>query len=408
MPGKRAGFLRKLASAFLAFAACRLLGAKRRLGRGGCARVPAHRRTLPLRRGFSSAGGETHPAGEGAAAPVESADASDASNEETIPSVESPNAMRRRAALPPQETRRANPPRRRRGFRPTHRPTTRKARRGFPRRSRADPRKPRRSRRMRRALRFRRRLRLSDAMRRAPGQTWAAPRSYTLDADASVADVTEAMFAACGIEASVFAPSSGSSWQVNSITSPFDGDIVLEADFDTGEEWHVFVNGVEVDQYDPYLHKRVLSEGDAVVWFYSAPGEEPPAAEAFRLPLFGGAGCDAASAQTWLPETAISCRRAPRRPISPRRCSRRRASRPTSSLPRAQGYWMLNEVTSPFDPDVRLSWDAQTGAFWQLFVNGDDGECGRRCPRASAGRRGDVVLWCRRGASRTGEGVPCR
>lgn len=49
----------------------------------------------------------------------------------------------------------------------------------------------------------------------------------------------------------------------------------------------------------------------------------------------------------------------------------------------------LNSITSPFDGRV-LGWDAATGKYWQLFVNGEASEIGAGSVALAAG---DVVTW---------------
>lgn len=53
--------------------------------------------------------------------------------------------------------------------------------------------------------------------------------------------------------------------------------------------------------------------------------------------------------------------------------------------------WALNTITSPFDEGRTLGYDPETGAYWQLFVNG-------RASEAGAGgytlKDGDSVVWC--------------
>lgn len=53
--------------------------------------------------------------------------------------------------------------------------------------------------------------------------------------------------------------------------------------------------------------------------------------------------------------------------------------------------WVLNTITSPTDPDLTLGYDAATGAYWQLFVNGESSQLGAGSVELHAG---DVVAWC--------------
>lgn len=53
--------------------------------------------------------------------------------------------------------------------------------------------------------------------------------------------------------------------------------------------------------------------------------------------------------------------------------------------------WALNTITSPTDPDLTLGYDAATGAYWQLFVNGESSQFGAGSVVLEAG---DVIAWC--------------
>ena len=53
--------------------------------------------------------------------------------------------------------------------------------------------------------------------------------------------------------------------------------------------------------------------------------------------------------------------------------------------------WVLNSITSPFDADRTLAYDAATGAYWQLFINGVAASVGAGKYTLEAG---DSVVWC--------------
>lgn len=101
-------------------------------------------------------------------------------------------------------------------------------------------------------------------------QMWAAPYSYTLDAGATVADLTETAFATAGITADYTVGSYG--FYINTITSPFDGRS-LGWNEATGEFWQLFVNGKAAETGASSI---VLQPGDVVAWSYSADGEALP------------------------------------------------------------------------------------------------------------------------------------
>lgn len=53
--------------------------------------------------------------------------------------------------------------------------------------------------------------------------------------------------------------------------------------------------------------------------------------------------------------------------------------------------WYLNTITSPFDAGRTLGYDSQTGAYWQLFINGTAASVGAGGYTLEAG---DSVVWC--------------
>lgn len=59
--------------------------------------------------------------------------------------------------------------------------------------------------------------------------------------------------------------------------------------------------------------------------------------------------------------------------------------------PNGSWGWVLNSITSPFDADRTLAYDSSTGAYWQLFINGDAASVGAGSYTLEAG---DSVVWC--------------
>ena len=59
--------------------------------------------------------------------------------------------------------------------------------------------------------------------------------------------------------------------------------------------------------------------------------------------------------------------------------------------PNGSRGWVLNSITSPFDADRTLAYDAATGAYWQLFINGVAASVGAGKYTLEAG---DSVVWC--------------
>ncbi len=59
--------------------------------------------------------------------------------------------------------------------------------------------------------------------------------------------------------------------------------------------------------------------------------------------------------------------------------------------PNGSWGWVLNSITSPFEPDRTLAYDHATGAYWQLFINGVAASVGAGNHKLEAG---DSVVWC--------------
>ena len=68
--------------------------------------------------------------------------------------------------------------------------------------------------------------------------------------------------------------------------------------------------------------------------------------------------------------------------------------------PNGSWGWVLNSITSPFDADRTLAYDAATGAYWQLFINGVAASVGAGNYILEAG---DSVVW---GYSKYGDAAP--
>ena len=68
--------------------------------------------------------------------------------------------------------------------------------------------------------------------------------------------------------------------------------------------------------------------------------------------------------------------------------------------PNGSWGWVLNSITSPFEPDRTLAYDHATGAYWQLFINGVAASVGAGNHKLEAG---DSVVWC---YSKYGDAAP--
>ena len=68
--------------------------------------------------------------------------------------------------------------------------------------------------------------------------------------------------------------------------------------------------------------------------------------------------------------------------------------------PNGSWGWVLNSITSPFEPNRTLAYDHATGAYWQLFINGTAASVGAGKYTLEAG---DSVVWC---YSKYGDAAP--
>lgn len=68
--------------------------------------------------------------------------------------------------------------------------------------------------------------------------------------------------------------------------------------------------------------------------------------------------------------------------------------------PNGSWGWVLNSITSPFEPNRTLAYDHATGAYWQLFINGVAASVGAGNHKLEAG---DSVVWC---YSKYGDAAP--
>lgn len=103
-------------------------------------------------------------------------------------------------------------------------------------------------------------------------QTWLSSTARRLEQGATVADLTESV-ASTGSLTITYNPASSWGWELTSITSPFDASRTLATDPNTWQYWQLFVNGVSSELG---AGSAVLSDGDAVTWYYSLWGDALP------------------------------------------------------------------------------------------------------------------------------------
>ena len=218
-------------------------------------------------------------------------------------------------------------------------------------------------------------------------QTWVAASPYTLDAGATAADLSEALFAQAGLSAD-YDPDGAYGWELKTITSPFDAGQTLGWDEATGRYWQLFVNGQPASTGASGV---VLQAGDSVIWCYSAYGDPAPTD---RLSVTCEVvGTDASGAwETWATPTTMALE------AGSTAADLSEALFAQVGLVADTGVgdygWFLNSIASPYDGRVLgsvLVEPPYTYAYWQLFVNGEMASVGAGGYTLQAG---DKVTWC--------------
>ena len=107
-------------------------------------------------------------------------------------------------------------------------------------------------------------------------ETWATS-TQRLDSGATAWDLTRATLAAGGI--TYVAQDTSYGTYLQSVTSPTTG-VALGYDAGTGRDWQLFVNGKPSDAMADSVK---ISDGDSIVWYYSAYGDQLPASDAANV-----------------------------------------------------------------------------------------------------------------------------
>lgn len=229
---------------------------------------------------------------------------------------------------------------------------------------------------------------------------WAPSSTYEMDAGSTAADLIDRALADAGLAATV--SGEGESWYLSSIVSPYTG-ADLGWDESTGRYWQLFVNGTAADFGAGQIE---LAEGDSVALCYSAYGD--------ALPEVGGGqpepepetvsasvqiiGPDAQGSMVSWADTASY-----ELPAGSTAADLTERILSDAGLTADFGVgdwgWYLNSITSPYT-DEALGYDAATGDYWQLFVNGESASSGAGQIELA---EGDVVSWA---YTAYGEGLP--
>ena len=214
-------------------------------------------------------------------------------------------------------------------------------------------------------------------------QTWAAAQNLTLANGATAADLSEELFRQTGLKAD-YNPNGSWGWALNTIASPFDKDLTLGWDSKTGKYWQLFINGkassVGAGGY-------ILEEGDSVQWAYSAYGESAPTDALSVSCEVVGQDADG-NQQIWAQPTTIDMSDGSTA-ADLTRAMFKQVGLMADIQDSAYGVY-LSTITSPFDKNVTLGWDQNTGKYWQLFINGEYANFGADSCILHAG---DKVSW---------------
>ena len=200
--------------------------------------------------------------------------------------------------------------------------------------------------------------------------SWAPETSLSVEPGTTAADLTKQVLDANGI-----------TYDADLYTFAKDGTS-LGYDAATGRWWQFFINGKSADVM---ASNYVLKEGDKVVWYYSAWGDSLPGQVTGSVKVIGKdvSGLD----QVWADATSITLvEGSTAADLSEAAFAEKGLAHDSGT---ASWGWYLNTITSPVDGRV-LGWDAETNAYWHLFVNGKMSQVGAGSVNIA---NGDEVVW---------------
>lgn len=216
-------------------------------------------------------------------------------------------------------------------------------------------------------------------------QTWAMPAQLMVPQGATAADLSDLLFEQAGIKADT--SESDGSWFLNSLTSPFDDSVVLSSEQVSDgvwAYWQLFING---EFADTLASGYTLQPGDEISWVYGSDGTIPGQVKA-SLEVIGATA--SGESQRWLGQMPATLVEGATAADLTEAVLSQSGIAADIYTPESQGYWMLNTVTSPYDENVTLGYDPETGAFWQLFING---ECATVGADGYTLKPGDTISW---------------
>ena len=217
-------------------------------------------------------------------------------------------------------------------------------------------------------------------------ESWATSEYSFERGEATAADASEALFAACeDITASTSQTSWG--WSLDSITY---GGKTYAYDSATGEYWQLFINGTAASvMADGYT----LQPGDKIVWAYSCYGDDVPepgaeSAEA-SVELIGldsnGNAARWGTLSGWEFEAGTT--------VAQLSEALFKDAGITADYGETTWGWSLNSVTSPYDSSIVLSSEQDGDGnwhYWHLYVNG---EMATSMASGITLKNGDKVQW---------------
>ncbi len=208
-------------------------------------------------------------------------------------------------------------------------------------------------------------------------EVWATDASYSVAAGSTALDVTRAALAATGLTADIVSDTAYGDY-LSTITSS-DGSLTLGYDATTGAYWQFLVNG---EYSDVGASSYVVQMGDKITWYYGADAKD--VSTTCSIVGADASGDDevwasSASYSVAAGSTALDVTRAALA-----------ATGLTADIVSDTAYGdYLSTITSP-DGLRTLGYDATTGKYWQLFINGVASDVGAS---GYALKEGDKVTW---------------
>ena len=207
--------------------------------------------------------------------------------------------------------------------------------------------------------------------------TWASCPDLDLASGMTAADATLSALDAAGVTNKHSMSAYG--LYLEEITSPIDGKS-YGYDAQTGKYWQLFVNGKAAETGASFI---TLNPGDRVQWIYSGYGEEPQETSTVEV-----IGADSLGRpEVWVAEAPFTVDRGTTADAVIEQALKAAGLVHTSSTTQ-YGYY-LEDITSL--DGRKLGYDAQTGKYWQLFVDGKASDVGASSVNL---REGTKIVLC--------------